>query len=156
VWGKQKTNRRKVFYLLGLLKKEQTTKLVKRGNINMKKITKRPSKQPTTKRAIKKQQLVQLWKDTRGHISDMCRAVGVTRKTFYSWLKKDPKFNRAIQDAEAELNDDVHRALIQCIADGKESSIHFYLKKRHPKYKNTNIGVDPKVKRRIVAEEFFK
>jgi len=94
------------------------------------------SVQIDTKRDIKKNRLVELWRETRGHISDMCKSAGVSRVTFYKWLKEDKIFNQAIQDAESELNDDVEKSLIHCIASGKESSIHFYLKKRHPKYKD--------------------
>ena len=96
-------------------------------------------KQITTKNALKKSQLIDLWGKTRGHISDMCRAVGVTRKTFYEWLKKDQDFNQAIQAAEWDLHDDVRDALIQKIQDGSSTDIQFYLKKRHPDFKDQRI-----------------
>ncbi len=92
------------------------------------------SKQITTKSAIQKAKLVGLWTDTRGHISNMCRSVGVTRKTFYKWLKEDKEFNQAIQNAEWDLHDDVRDALIQKIADGSSTDIQFYLRKRHPDF----------------------
>jgi len=93
------------------------------------------AKQITTKNEIKKAKLVQLWKDTRGHITDMCSAAGVTRKTFYDWLKKDQEFNQAIQDAEWGLHDEVRDALVQKIAEGSSTDIQFYLKSRHPDFK---------------------
>jgi len=96
-------------------------------------------KQITTKSDIKKKRLIQLWKDTRGHVSDMCSAANVTRKTFYKWLKVDKEFNQDIQDAEWGLHDEVRDALIQKIADGSSSDIQFYLKKRHPQFKDKKI-----------------
>jgi len=102
------------------------------------------NKQLTTKNAIQKAKLVELWVDTRGHISNMCRSVGITRKTFYEWLKKDKEFNQNIQEAEWDLHDDVRDALIQKIADGSSTDIQFYLRKRHPDFmdkgENINIG----------------
>ena len=95
---------------------------------------KKTNRQLTTKSAIKKAKLVELWGQTKGHITDMCRTVDVTRDTFYRWLKKDKDFNQAIQNAEWDLHDDVRDALIQKIADGSSTDIQFYLKKRHPDF----------------------
>ena len=102
------------------------------------------STQLTTKRAIQKAKLVELWVETRGHVSNMCRSVGIERKTFYQWLKDDKEFNQAIQDSEWDLHDDVRDALIQKIADGSSTDIQFYLKKRHPDFmdKNGDIKID--------------
>ena len=78
---------------------------------------------------------VVLWKETRGHISNICRAIGISRQTFYDWLKEDEEFNKAIQEAEWELHDEVRDALIQKIADGSSSDIQYYLNRRHPEFK---------------------
>ena len=103
------------------------------------KLQKTPNKQLNTKKAIQKAQLVELWRTTRGHVSNMCRTVGINRLTFYNWLKKDKEFNRNIQDAEYELHDDVRDALVQKIADGSSSDIQFYLRKRHPDFKDNRV-----------------
>ena len=97
---------------------------------------KKSATQITTKNALKKAKLIELWGTTKGHITDMCRAVGIQRNTFYAWLKKDKEFNQAIQNAEWDLHDDVRDALIQKIADGSSTDIQFYLKKRHPDFKD--------------------
>lgn len=82
-----------------------------------------------------KKQAVELWRDTRGHISDLCRTIGISRMTFYRWLDEDEKFAESIADAEAELNDDMRNALIQKGADGDMTAIIFYLKNKHPDFK---------------------
>jgi len=92
-------------------------------------------KQIDTKKALQKIQLIKLWKETRGHVTNMCAAVRINRLTFYNWLKKDPEFNQAIQDAEWGLNDEVRDALIQKIAEGSSTDIQFFLKNRHPDFK---------------------
>ena len=98
------------------------------------------TQQLTTKKAIQKAQLVELWRETRGHVSNMCRTVGIDRKTFYVWLKKDKDFNEAIIGAESELHDDVRDALVQKIADGSSTDIQFYLRKRHPDFKDHKVS----------------
>lgn len=83
--------------------------------------------------AIKRASAVELWRETRGHISSICRAIGISRTTFYEWLK-EPEFQKAILEAEGELNDDVRDALIQKVADGDMTAIIFYLRRRHPEF----------------------
>ena len=82
-----------------------------------------------------KKQAIELWRDTRGHISDLCRTLGIARQTFYRWLDEDAVFAQSIADAEAELNDDMRQALIQKGADGDMTAIIFYLKSRHQDFK---------------------
>lgn len=86
------------------------------------------------KMTIKKERAVELWRETKGHISDICRSIGISRTTFYEWMK-DGEFAQALIDAESELNDDVRNALIQKIADGDMTAIIYYLKNRHPDFK---------------------
>ena len=83
----------------------------------------------------KKAQAVELWRETRGHISNICRALGIHRSTYYLWISEDPIFAQAIVDAESELNDDMREALVQKGADGDLGAITFYLKNRHPEFK---------------------
>lgn len=86
---------------------------------------------------IKKGKFVDLYRETRGHISDCCRAVNIARQTYYNWLESDSNFLQLIAEAEAEINDDMREALIQKGADGDTGAIIFYLKKRHPDFKDT-------------------
>lgn len=79
--------------------------------------------------------VVELWRETRGHISNICRATGISRQTYYDWMKDDPEFALAIHNVEQELNDDMRDALIQKGADGDMGAITFYLKARHPDFK---------------------
>jgi len=92
------------------------------------------NRQIVTKSDIKKQKAVELWRETHGHISNICRAIGINRDTFYNWLKADPAFSMSLVEAEGELNDDIRDALIQKAADGDMAAIIFYLKKRHPDF----------------------
>jgi hypothetical protein len=87
------------------------------------------------KMQLKKQQAIDLWRETRGHISNICKAINISRTTFHKWLK-EPEFREMLIEAEGELNDDVRDALMQKIADGDMTAIIFYLRKRHPEFQD--------------------
>ena len=111
----------------------------------------------TTKISIKRDRAIELWRQTKGHISNICSAVGIARSTFYDWMK-DPGFVQKIIDAEAELNDDVRDALIQKIAEGDMTAIIFYLKSRHPDLKQDRGGsvVAVQVNNKIELDRYLK
>jgi hypothetical protein len=85
--------------------------------------------------AVKKAKFVDLYRQTMGHITNTCSAVGINRTTYYNWLDRDPEFAEAIMEAEMELNDDIREVLIQKAADGDMTAVIFYLKNRHPDFK---------------------
>lgn len=86
---------------------------------------------------IKKERFVQYYRESRGHISNCAKAVHISRQTYYTWLESDEWFLKQIQEAEMELNDDMRDALITQGGDGNLGAIIFYLKKRHPDFKDT-------------------
>lgn len=85
--------------------------------------------------SIKKGKFVDTYKATKGNISDSCRVAGISRQTYYDWLDKKDEFSRQIMEAEMELNDDIRDVLISKAGDGDMTAVIFYLKKRHPDYK---------------------
>lgn len=91
--------------------------------------------QITTKQAIKKAEAVEQWKLNNGHITNVCKNIGIERKTFYNWLNNDPEFAEALLDAEAGLNDDIRDVLIEKAAAGDMTAVIFYLKNKHPEFK---------------------
>jgi len=107
------------------------------------------------KMGIKKAQVIELWRSTRGHITNMCSAAGINRTTFYNWIKKDKDFALAIIEAEQELNDDIREVLIHKAGDGDLGAIIFYLKKRHPDFLDrpnlTQVNIDMNLE--IVPDE---
>lgn len=91
--------------------------------------------QITTKQALKKAEAIEQWKLNNGHITNVCKNIGIERKTFYNWLNNDPEFANALLDAEAGLNDDIRDVLIEKAAAGDMTAVIFYLKNRHPDFK---------------------
>lgn len=89
-----------------------------------------------------KARAVELWRDTHGHISNLCSACGISRTIYYEWLKEDPIFAQAISDAEAELNDEMREALIHKAAGGEMQAITYYLDRRHPDFKKSPVQIN--------------
>ena len=85
----------------------------------------------------KKEKFVETYRQTMGHISNTCKAIGISRPTYYDWLEKDKWFLGQIMESEMELNDDIREVLIQKAGEGDLGAVIFYLKKRHPDFKET-------------------
>lgn len=88
----------------------------------------------------KKKKFIENWRITRGNITKCCSIVNINRSTYYDWLEKDENFARGVADAEAELNDDMREALIDKGAGGDLGAIIFYLKNKHPEFKEKQIN----------------
>lgn len=85
--------------------------------------------------ALKKEKFVDAYKKTNGNITDSASVAGIARATYYNWLEKDDEFAMKILDSEADLNDEIRQVLIAKAADGDMTAVIFYLKNRHPDFK---------------------
>ncbi len=84
---------------------------------------------------LKKEKFVQIYRQLMGHISDTCSTVGISRTTYYNWLDSDINFAKEIMECEMELNDDVRDVLVKKAGEGDMTAVIFYLKNRHPDFK---------------------
>lgn len=94
---------------------------------------------------IKKQKFIQLYSQLNGHITDACAGADISRTTYYTWLEKDEAFTKAIMEAEMNLNDEIRDVLINKAASGDMTAVIFYLKNRHPDFKQGNNNVNVQV-----------
>lgn len=85
-----------------------------------------------------KKAFLAIFRQTNGHITDSCRALPISRQTFYNWIEADKLFAQAVKDIEWELNDEMRQALIHKAQVGDTASLIFWLKKRHPEFKETH------------------
>lgn len=69
-----------------------------------------------------------------------CEKVDVSRNTVYRWRKEGPEFakamDEALADGEAVVNDMSESQLLSKIKNGEWPPIAFWLRKRHPKFKD--------------------
>ena len=95
----------------------------------------------------KKIQFLKAFESSLGNISASCNSVGISRVTYYRWIKNKTFAEKieAIQDANIDI---AETKLLKNIMDGKEASIFFYLKTKGKKRGyieqiDTRIEVDP-------------
>lgn len=83
-----------------------------------------------------KKDFIEFYKKSHGHISDSAKATGISRRTFYDWINNDELFRNTVLEADDELNDEMRKALIDKAGSGDLGAIIFYLRKRHPDFKD--------------------
>lgn len=86
----------------------------------------------TNKTKLKKIQFIENYKSEL-NISASCRAIGVSRQTFYEWISKDKKFKREVNEIEESIIDDVESKLMEKIKSGDLGAIIFFLKTKGKK-----------------------
>jgi len=67
------------------------------------------------------------------NISHTCEKVGMSRRNFYYWMERNPKFREAIEDAEESNIDMVETKLKQAILNNDMTAIIFFLKTKGKK-----------------------
>ena len=67
-----------------------------------------------------------------GTVTGACAAVGINRRMFYQWLKKDEKFKAAFDRLELDVADRVEHALLKTAEAGNVAAQIFYLCNRFP------------------------
>jgi len=59
-------------------------------------------------------------------------AAGISRDTFYKWLKDVPEFLQAVEDAEADARLRIETRLTTLALDGDRFALMYYLQNRYP------------------------
>ena len=63
-----------------------------------------------------------------GNVSTACRAVGITRRTFYNWKNGNEGFRQCVEELDAYNLDFAETMLMKHIREGDTTSLIFYLK----------------------------
>jgi len=80
-----------------------------------------------TKKQKKEALLIELEK-ALGIVSEACKAVGLSRKTFYDYIHEDENFKASVDEINETVIDYVESKNLQNIKEGDKTSIIFYLK----------------------------
>lgn len=80
--------------------------------------------------SIKKRAVIEAYVSNFGNITKSCKIAGITRATYYDWLKGDEAFAKAISEIDPSemLLDFAEDALIKNIKAGSTPEILFVLK----------------------------
>lgn len=94
-----------------------------------------------------KERLLVALEKNLGIVTAACKEVGVSRDTYYDYLKSDPEFKRKVDALDDYTTDYVESQLFKKIKSGDRSSILFYMKYKGRKRGYTeSITMDANVK----------
>lgn len=80
-----------------------------------------------------KDKFLENFKLSLGNISISCEASGISRQTYYNWIKQDPDFANQCKDIEERNLDLAEMKLLNAIREGKTAELLFYLKTKGKK-----------------------
>lgn len=83
--------------------------------------------------ADNKKALIEALKQSLGVVTTACDNIGITRQTYYYWLKNDEEFRKEVEDLENITLDFAESQLHQQIKDGSVAATIFYLKTKGKK-----------------------
>lgn len=76
----------------------------------------------------KMKEFLEAYDRSLGNVSTACRAVGITRRTFYNWKNGNEVFRQSIEELDAYNLDFAETMLMKHIREGDTTSLIFYLK----------------------------
>ena len=80
-----------------------------------------------------KKAMLEALEKSLGIVTTAAKSVGITRKTHYDWLNKDPQYRKAVTELEDLALDYVESKLFKNIEKEKEASVFFYMKTKGKK-----------------------
>lgn len=80
-----------------------------------------------------KEKFLENFKLSLGNISISCEASGISRQTYYNWVKQDTTFAQECKDIEERNLDLAEMKLLNAIREGKTAELLFYLKTKGKK-----------------------
>lgn len=76
----------------------------------------------------RKAKFVDNYKLSWGNVSATCEASGISRQTYYSWIREDEEFAEVIAEIDERSLDMAETKLLSAVRDGKTAELLFYLK----------------------------
>lgn len=80
-----------------------------------------------------KEKFLENFKLSLGNVSISCEASGISRQTYYNWIKQDSDFANECKDIEERNLDLAEMKLLNAIREGKTAELLFYLKTKGKK-----------------------
>ena len=74
------------------------------------------------------EQMIEAIKGGRGFVTEAADKLGVSRQTFYTYLKRYTTVQQALEDARERRHEMVENKLMSLIAQGNVAAVIFYLK----------------------------
>ena len=81
---------------------------------------------PNTK--LKKKNFINMFYESTGNVSHICKTLNMSRQCYYEWMEKDPEFASAINNESEALLDFAESKLFEKMNSGDVISLLFFLK----------------------------
>lgn len=75
-----------------------------------------------------KNRMIKALENSLGIVTPACKEVGVSRVTFYKWVRDDEEFKKRVDEVYEIQGDFVENQLFKKIKAGSEKSIMFYMR----------------------------
>lgn len=75
-----------------------------------------------------KEKFVEVFPGAMGIVTDACKMVGISRRTYYNWINSDPEFAAACKDSAEVSLDFAEHKLFELIDEKNTAAVIFYLK----------------------------
>lgn len=105
-----------------------------------------------TRTERKKQEFLETFEKMRGLVSPTADRVGISRQTFYNWMKTDSAFKKKIRAVEKTVPDMMEERLKISGYEGNTRAQIYYLEHSHPKYKKKKQKADTESSNRFTAK----
>ena len=76
----------------------------------------------------KKKRFIEILENKLGNISDACKAMNMSRQTFYDWKEQDDDFKEDVENVKEGLLDLAESKLLENVNNNENIAIIFYLK----------------------------
>ena len=97
------------------------------------------------KRLSKKERFLRGFSKRMCNVSATCKAVGISRQTFYRWCDRSDNFKKQIEDAQEEFYDDLEMAMNTKALIDKDTGMLIWLSKTKMKHRGYVEKIDQNV-----------
>ncbi len=80
-----------------------------------------------------KERFLKAYEKNLGNIGASCKAINISRQTYYEWIKKDKKFEKQVNEINELFVDMVETQLVKKIKNNDLGAIIFFLKTKGKK-----------------------
>jgi len=89
-------------------------------------------------KVTQKEHFLKAYDNSMGNVSEACKAINISRKTFYKWCQSNEKFKEKINEIDESFIDFAEGQLKKNVKRGIQKAIEFTLTNRaRDKYSNT-------------------
>jgi len=103
---------------------------------------------------VRKEMFITYYQKSLGSVKATCEKIGISRETYYDWMRNDPNFKMSIKGCWRQKLEDVEQLANNEMMKGNASLIRHFLDRRHPDYMPKLKVMAPAMGEKSLEEEF--